>query len=576
MAKIIEFDKNSLDDQFWIKYSELWNNAIYKSSFYGPNFLKQLIEVNTNSPLFLIAVDKSDNFIASMALKSVNGVHQFLSTGQSDHNPLIFHKTVEDIEQQQNLVSMMVGMLKGNIFLKNLPTWTDDVQLIQQASKVAKLHYLGFPAWKCPMVEYTFDQEKTVNDFFKDIFKKSRLQTYFNKIKRMDDFKFEIEDKETADLRTWADEFCFNHEMRWDGTPTPSMFISKFQRDLFYKKLVGWHRDGVCYRFTISAEGRKLAMVVGLTEGKRLIYCLPSYAMDYEDTHAASVLVSQMGLWVGENGYNVFDFGVGTEDYKFRYSNTVKDVYRVYITSSTFSIFYLKGLFDRFIRLNKKAETLWEKYGLGFFRGNVGKIKTNLKVKISIQIKDTKQDLLSFPKKLLRKFKPVNEYYYLSDSVKSPIINEDGFEYRKLSLYETLDFLQSEIPMTPTTRERYINDFVKKKRIPYGLFVNNDIVQVSWLKIADDTDIPKGLQVNNNSGKLLVILDCYTALKHRGKGYYGKVLNYLRTLGVDSDEKFIIYTDYWNKASQKGIEKAGFIKVAEKIRNNNNVEWKTV
>ncbi|HYG14560.1 MAG TPA: GNAT family N-acetyltransferase [Bacteroidia bacterium] len=571
MTSVSLFSGKMLTNEFWEKYGTLWVNASLKSSFYGPEFLKEFIDDTSIAPEFYVATDTQGQFIASLALKKVNGVYEFLSTGHSDHNPFIIHKNYH--ERGQAILNETFKLLKHKIFLKNIPSWNNDLEWYTNASKVSGKQIVAFPAWKCPMVEYSAPSEKTAEVFFREIFKKSRLQTYFNKIQKMEGFAYEVEDTETADLRDWTNEFCLNHELRWNATLTPSMFINPENRATLYNKLKGWHKDGTCYRFSISAEGRRLAMVICLSEGNSLLYALPVYAPDYEHTHTSSVLLSKIGIWTGDKGYNIFDFGVGTEGYKMRYANTVKDVYRAYIIPSKIFSFNFKASFDRMIRENNMMAALWEKYGLELYRGKIGKIKTRLGVKLKIQLKDTKKDILAVPRKFLRRIKPSNEYYYYSPSVSKAETNKE-YTYRQLSIYEVLDFLAAQIPMTPATRHMYITDFVTKKRIPYGLFISGVLVQLSWLKEAGANDIPEGLNNKYSHTSWMIIMDCHTHENYRGKGYYGKVLHYLRTLDEYKNSGFIIYTDYWNIASQKGITKSGFLKVAEKITKKNLVEWK--
>ncbi|TYA56649.1 hypothetical protein [Formosa maritima] len=62
-----------------------------------------------------------------------------------------------------------------------------------------------------------------------------------------------------------------------------------------------------------------------------------------------------------------------------------------------------------------------------------------------------------------------------------------------------------------------------------------------------------------------VIGDCYTPLKYRGQSLYPKMIHYIAKnclFEKKIDELFII-VDTTNKASIRGIEKAGFLKYAQ-------------
>jgi len=52
-----------------------------------------------------------------------------------------------------------------------------------------------------------------------------------------------------------------------------------------------------------------------------------------------------MKRWILEHGYKVFDFGFGVEDYKIRFSDTIKSLWCIYSAPSIFSREYIKGLY---------------------------------------------------------------------------------------------------------------------------------------------------------------------------------------------------------------------------------------
>ena len=94
----------------------------------------------------------------------------------------------------------------------------------------------------------------------------------------------------------------------------------------------------------------------------------------------------------------------------------------------------------------------------------------------------------------------------------------------------------------------------------FGVFVGDNIVHQSWLRFdeMDISEVNQKIKLNVNEA---CIYDCYTAEEFRGKGYYPRMLEFLRAwlkqVGVD---KVYIYVEADNKSSIRGIEKAGFTK----------------
>lgn len=578
--KVIHISSDNLNTLFWTKYKKLWENSNSCSAFYCPSFLNELILDQKIDTHVYVAENNDGLFIAALLLKHDNKRYEFISVGHSDHNPLIFRTGFDDFENKVTFLSVALKQINGRLFLKNVFYWNNDLDAIVAACKIAKKKAIAFPAWKCPIT--IMPKGESPKEFFMSIFKKRRLNTYYNKIKRTESFSFEIQtgEEEIGNLREWIEEFCFNHELRWNDTLTPSQYTQKSCRTTLLKKVIGWQKDNVGIRFTISAMGRRLAMVICLKEKNRLIYCLPSYAPDQGHTHAGSILLSQVGIWAGQNGYSTFDFGNGTEDYKLRFANKTLDLYRIYIYNHYFSAFMVKGWLDNLIRINKFAYNLWSKFVLDFYRGKFKKFLNYLETKIKNQKAIFLDNKPLFFTKLIQWWSPKREIFFYAPGLKSNSTHKKRPHlFRQLAVYEVLDFLSDEVSLTPDSRLKYIIDIIQKKRIPFGLFDEGRLVQISWVKVASEKEIPPFLLMKKKEiENWHIIMDCFTSKANRRKGYYFEMLKELRSNSEPEPEKsgFLIYADSWNKPSQKGIMKAGFKKIAERKTTKDSLKWKEI
>lgn len=566
------YNKYQLGPAFWEAYRSLWQNSVYPSAFYSPSFLKALIEDFDYDISFYVKTGPDNKFLASLLLKYTKKQYEFISTGHADHNPLITHKNYSSFDDKVEFLSAVLPHLKKPIFLKNVLDWNKDLSVILSSCKESNKNFLAFPAWKCPITNLPENEKPEY--FFRKTFKKSRLNTYFNKIKRMEGFSYSIDTQETDDLKEWVDEFCFNHELRWNNTITPSQYCEKKNRENLLNKIKGWHRDEICVRFTIKAEGRRFATVVGLKEGKRLIYSLPAFAPDMGHTHAGSVIVSEIGKWIAANGFHVLDFGNGMEKYKLRYANQILDLHRIYIYDRKLSTFFLKAWLDKLIRKKQIVKMLWEKLILEFYRGKVGMFLQWLKAKIKLQKTACLSESFFYFKRLIQSRKPKTEMYFCAPRLEPNKKLRPRLVFRSLSVYEVLDFLSREVFLTPSDRSKYILDIAQNKRKPLGLFDENELVQISWLKKASGVDIPPFLQDLAEKKEYFIIMDCFTGRNHRKKGYYTEALMRIRALPIEGENtKFLIYTDFWNSPSKRGIFKAGFQKIAIKKTQDRSIEW---
>jgi hypothetical protein len=569
----MEFDFLYLNEKsaFWEDYHKLWQRSNYSSPFNSSGFLKILCsEYKNNHPkVFYIINDK--NILAAAFFRIYNGKLIFLSDGHTDHNIIAWDSSISE-KTKIDFLSYIIKQCNIPLFLKNVPPWVEDLNYWEWAGRNNK-KVISFKAWQCPTVE---NNDSAFNDkeFLISQFKKSRLQTYFNKIKRLPGFELRIDQTATDDLKNWIDNHCLNHETRWNNTDTPSNYINRNVRNLLFKKVLNWHSEELCVRFTVFAENKHIASVICLQERKRLIYSLPSYLKKYENTHVSQVLVSYIGQWAAEKEYTVFDFGVGAEEYKLRFANKIHFVNRIYIYKTKFSSFYFKGLLDKLSRENSTLKSFWSVVGLNLFRSKLIPLKNRVINKskrfISEYLKNYKLGL----KKLLSKLQSKNEYYYGAINQQVFKLNED-IKIRELSSYEVLDFLSNQVDLSPIQRSNYIDIIGNKIRTPYGLFENNLLIQISWLKKGTEHEVENHLRKTYSLSEIYTIMDCYTDKNHRGKGYYTLMLKFL-TSQYDEKTYYIIYTDNWNIASQKGIVKAGFVKIIEKraMNKGNNIKWR--
>ncbi len=561
-------------NSFWAQYESLWLQSDYNSPYNSSGFFQLLSENYRNQGVRAFIFSNEQNVLMGVVFfRMQKDTFIFLGDGHTDHNVIAWGRGIST-ELKISFLEYVIKECKSKIFLKNIPPWVEDIKIWEEAGKISN-NVISFKAWECPTVENT-SSDLTDKEFLLSRFKKSRLQTYFNKLKKMPGFSLLIEETANDNLRSWIDEHCLNHETKWNLTQTPSNYVDNGSRKLLLQKVLNWHREGLCVRFSVLIDTKLVASVICLKDRKRLIYCLPSYFKEYENTHVSQVLVSYIGQWAAEKGFSVFDFGVGGEEYKLRFANELPFVNRIYISRSKFSNLYLKGIFDQSIRDNKILRTVWNKFVLDIFRGKVVKFKSDLFNKGKVFLTENVVNYKIGIKKLSHRLNSRSEFFYGTWNQSHPTLKKE-MNIRILSTYEILDFLSIQTYLNPTQRSNYIKLVLKKERIPFGLFVNDELVQLSWIKEGTEDYIANHLQKVAEGNKLYTILDCFTSKSHRGKGFYSLMLKYL-TSHYENNAYYIIYTDNWNMPSQKGILKSGFIKIAEKItiKANKDVQWKLI
>lgn len=130
--------------------------------------------------------------------------------------------------------------------------------------------------------------------------------------------------QDAASILPHLDDFFEQHITRRNATEHPSLFQDPVQRN-YYRRLTqdisptGW------LRFTrIDWNGRPIAFHYGLSYRGRYSFGIPSFAIELSRHSPGEVLLRQLLLAAIDEGAETFDFGIGDEEYKYRFATHVK------------------------------------------------------------------------------------------------------------------------------------------------------------------------------------------------------------------------------------------------------------
>lgn len=118
--------------------------------------------------------------------------------------------------------------------------------------------------------------------------------------------------------------FFEQHVSRWAGTPTPSIFLEDESR-LFYRNLVSSMCDKGWITLTVvESEGEPVAYHFGFVYGNVFVVYKPVYNPLFAKRSPGQVLIKELLEYAVARGYDEFDFTVGGEAYKHRFSSDVR------------------------------------------------------------------------------------------------------------------------------------------------------------------------------------------------------------------------------------------------------------
>ena len=161
----------------------------------------------------------------------------------------------------------------------------------------------------------------------REIVNKKSLKRHFNWFKNQGELVFRH--WENADeIECQLDEFFNQHISRRSVTDARSPFRDSRQR-LFYRVLVDMLLPKGWLRFSsVTLNGEAIAYHFGFEYGERYYWYKPSFSIKYIKKSPGEVLLKSLMEYSMERKLKEFDFTVGSEAFKYRFSNRIRKAYR--------------------------------------------------------------------------------------------------------------------------------------------------------------------------------------------------------------------------------------------------------
>lgn len=130
--------------------------------------------------------------------------------------------------------------------------------------------------------------------------------------------------RSAEDILPQLDAFFAQHQTRWLGTGSPSLFHDPAQR-VFYRRLALAAPDWL--RFTVLEwRARPIAFHFGFSYRGSYLWYKPSFDIGLARRSPGEALLRSLLLAAVEEGAHTFDFGLGDEPFKHRFASRVARV----------------------------------------------------------------------------------------------------------------------------------------------------------------------------------------------------------------------------------------------------------
>lgn len=215
-------------------------------------------------------------------------------------------------------------------FLSNSPAWSaarlrntvadgvlhSAVQALVPRSGIFPLDAARLP---CPALRLRRDA-----NFTREVRNKKSLKQYHHWFRRQASYRV-MHLRDADRIVPWLDAFFNQHVERWSRTPYPSLFSRACEREYYRRMLAELAPRGMVLFSVLEFEERPLAFHFGFLLDGTLTYYKPAYDPAWSNRSPGSVLMKELFDFADEAGLDTFDFSVGDESYKTRFSNDVRD-----------------------------------------------------------------------------------------------------------------------------------------------------------------------------------------------------------------------------------------------------------
>jgi len=322
--------------------------------------------------LVIPAVYEGDRLLGILPLVRDGKTLRFLAGREADYNDILC--------AEPNAIRVIAAAFQA---LLSVEGWTSCVldklparsRLLRHRSELPKpLRTRLQPVFLCPSsgVNLAHDRDEQIAK----ILRKQQLRRAQNKLERMGSLRFRhLESR--SEIRNHLPRFFRQHISRHAMNGVQSHFLASRCRR-FYGALVDELNPRTCLRFSVlELDGEPIAYHFGFQANGKFLFYQPTFDIRYWECCPGDALVRYLFRYAQESGVTDFDFSIGAEHYKARYSNYEADNCVLYFDRAPRSP---SGLFRRGVRraiefarlrpkLAQEARSVRSKLKLALLRG---------------------------------------------------------------------------------------------------------------------------------------------------------------------------------------------------------------
>jgi hypothetical protein len=423
--------------------------------------------------------------------------------------------------------------------------------LLRQALHESDLHsrFWETRAYPCPWIDFSADKEALIAQ----LAAKKSLVRHAKGLARQGLVTFEVLRDFTA-AAPHLERFFEQQVVRRAASGQSSFLRYEEPR----RAMTGLVRDLTArgeLRFAVlSLDGQPVAFHFGFIHGRKYYWYKPSFQIDLWDDSPGEVLIRNLLLSLRDESCDSLDFTIGDEAFKARFANR---------TAETFILHYERGWrghlvpLARQIRRRLPRTRVWPA-ALRHLRHLGSRAAGGARSCLALAAHPAKWSRLLHARRAVMVFHAPCEPMAAAPLPDGAEIHTDRFaDLARLILQGNTPYGWPDIQRLFERRRAgdHVHVWMEQERP----------VHIAWSGIRTEIQAEYELGTARSlplPAPHVLIYDCWTAAADRGRGIYARMLHHLRAHYAGQAAAAAIYCKVSNQASIRGIEKAGFSRMA--------------
>jgi CelD/BcsL family acetyltransferase involved in cellulose biosynthesis len=275
-----------------------------------------------NHRLYFVWVKEHERVVAfaPLMLTHARGVRklEFIGAGNADYLDFCYP------EQRPELLGAMLGLVQQRrsewdvLRLANVPVHSVTFQQLPSSIRQCEMRLLHEATVTCPTLMLK-DRTAQVRGMI-DKYSVRRKVNWFDK---HGELKI-VHLSEPATIEPHLEGFFSQHTRRWHRDGALSQFERPEQREFFKQLVHAWKGNRTLVFTVVFLDDEPLAYHLGFDYGGRMLWYKPAFNAKYAEHSPGIVLIRTLIEEALRTGKDEFDYTIGAEEFKFRFSNVLR------------------------------------------------------------------------------------------------------------------------------------------------------------------------------------------------------------------------------------------------------------